>query len=192
MSEHLQTPSQTIGPFFHFGLMRYGVDEIDPERSAGTPIVVEGDVIDGAGDIVSDAMVEIWQADGGGRYRHPADGRVGDVPSSFIGFGRVASTDEGSFRFTSAMPGTVPGPDGTIQAPHLNVQVFARGLLDHLATRIYFPGHPANADDPILAQVPEARRGTLIAREQGKDVDTVVYRFDIVLQGEGETVFFEV
>ena len=192
MSERPQTPAQTVGPFFHFALMRHGVDQLDPKQEAGSPLVVAGYVIDGAGEVVSDAMVEIWQADGGGRYRHPADGRVGDVPTSFIGFGRVASTDDGIFRFTSAMPGTVPGPDGALQAPHLNVQVFARGLLDHLATRIYFPDHPANEDDPILARVPEQRRDTLIAREEGSEGEALVYRFDIVLQGEDETVFFEV
>ena len=192
MSELPQTTAQTVGPFFHFALMRDGVDELDPDREAGTPIVVTGTVLDGAGEPVSDAMVEIWQADGGGRYRHPADGRVGDVPTDFIGFGRVASSDAGSFRLTTAMPGTVPGPDGTVQAPHLNVQVFARGLLDHLTTRLYFPDHPANAEDPVLARVPEARRHTLVARAEGEQDGVPVYRFDVVLQGEDETVFFDV
>ena len=191
MTELPQTTSQTVGPFFHFALMRDGVDELDPERAAGTPIVITGAVLDGAGDPVSDAMVEIWQADGGGRYRHPADGRVGDVPTSFIGFGRMASTDEGVYRASTAMPGTVPGPDGSVQAPHLNVQIFARGLLDHLSTRIYFPDHPANAEDPVLARVPASRRDTLMARPDGSDGDVPVYRFDVVLQGEGETVFFD-
>ena len=191
MTELPQTTSQTVGPFFHFALMRDGVDELDPERAAGTPIVITGAVLDGAGDPVSDAMVEIWQADGGGRYRHPADGRVGDVPTSFIGFGRMASTDEGVYRASTAMPGTVPGPDGSVQAPHLNVQIFARGLLDHLSTRIYFPDHPANAEDPVLARVPESRRDTLMARPDGSDGDVPVYRFDVVLQGEGETAFFD-
>ena len=191
MTELPQTTAQTVGPFFHFALMRDGVDELDPDREAGTPIVITGAVRDGAGDPVSDAMVEIWQADGGGRYRHPADGRVGDVPTNFIGFGRVASTDEGTYRAATAMPGTVPGPDGSVQAPHLNVQIFARGLLDHLSTRIYFPDHPANAEDPVLARVPEARRDTLYARADGADGDVPVYRFDVVLQGEDETVFFD-
>ncbi len=192
MSGRPQTPSQTIGPFFHDALMRYGVDQIDPDAEAGAPIVVVGSVLDGAGDIVSDAMVEVWQADGSGRYRHPADGRVGDVPSSFIGFGRVASTDEGTFRVSTAMPGTVPGPNGSIQAPHLSVQIFARGLLDRLCTRIYFPDLTENADDPVLGQVPEERRDTLIARPEGQEGGASIYRFDIVLQGEGETVFFDV
>lgn len=191
MSELPQTPSQTIGPFFHDALMRYGVDRVDPEGAAGSPVAVHGSVLDGAGEVVTDAMVELWQADGGGRYRHPADGRVADVPSSFIGFGRVA-TDDGAFRVETAMPGTVPGPHGSIQAPHLSLQIFARGLLDRLSTRVYFPDHPANADDPVLAQVPETRRDTLIAQPEGQDGEAAVFRFDVVLQGEGETVFFEV
>ncbi len=193
MTQRPQTTAQTIGPFFHFALMRDGVDELDPDQAAGTPIIVTGTVLDGAGDPITDAMVEIWQADGGGRYRHPADGRVGDVPTSFIGFGRVASDDDdGTFRAATAMPGTIPGPDGSVQAPHLNVQVFARGLLDHLSTRMYFPDNPANGDDPVLAAVPADRRDTLIARHEGDEGGVPVYRFDLVLQGEGETVFFDI
>lgn len=184
-----QTPAQTVGPFFHDALMRDGVEDLDPDDVAGTPIVVEGIVVDGQGQPVTDAMVEVWQADGSGRYRHPVDGRSGDVPSAFIGFGRVASSSDGSYRIRTVMPGTVPGR-GAVQAPHLNVQVFARGLLDHLTTRIYFEGHPANDDDAVLATVPLERRRTLIAAADG-DADGR-YRFDIVLQGDGETVFFDV
>lgn len=191
MSDRLQTPAQTIGPFFHDALMRDGVDELDPEGAAGSPLVIEARVLDGAGNVVDDAMVEVWQADGGGRYRHPADGRAPDVPSSFIGFGRVAATDDGRYRVSTVMPGTVPGRDGAVQAPHLNVHVFGRGLLDKLATRIYFPAQPANEDDPVLTSVPPARRPTLIAEADG-DLDGVPrFRFDIVLQGDGETVFFD-
>jgi protocatechuate 3,4-dioxygenase, alpha subunit len=192
MTEHLQTPAQTVGPFFHDALVEHPVDDLDPDGQAGTPVVVEGSVRDGAGEVVGDAMVEVWQSDGGGRYRHPADGRSSDVPSSFIGFGRVATAkDDGSFRLRTVLPGTVPGRDGTVQAPHLNVHLFARGLLDKLATRIYFEGHEANAADPVLASVPAERRDTLIARREGEDDGVPRYRFDIVLQGEGETVFFD-
>ena len=191
MSSYPQTPAQTIGPFFHDALMRDGVDDLDPEGLAGSPIVIEGTVRDGAGETVGDAMVEIWQSDGAGRYRHPADGRSSDVPSSFIGFGRVASADDGSFRVRTVMPGTVPGRDGTVQAPHLNVHVFARGLLDKLATRIYFAGHVANDADPVLASVPPERRNTLIATPDGQRQDAACFRFDIILQGENETVFFD-
>ena len=191
MTKRLQTTAQTIGPFFHFALMRDGVDDLDPDRAAGSPIVVTGRVLDGAGDPISDAMVEIWQADGAGRYRHPLDGRVGDIDTDFIGFGRVATADDGTYRAATAMPGTVPGPDGTVQAPHLNVQVFARGLLDHLSTRIYFPDNPANDNDPVLALVPSERRATLIARHDGDENGAAVYHFDLVIQGENETVFFD-
>lgn len=187
-----QTPSQTVGPFFHDGLMKLAVDDLDPDRAAGSAIRIHGAVIDGAGDAVGDAMVEIWQADGGGRYRHPVDGRSSDVPSSFIGFGRVAATEDGTYHLDTAMPGTVPGRDGTVQAPHLNVQVFARGLLNHVCTRIYFAGNPANDADPVLATVPEDRRATLLAQPDGEMDGVARYRFDIVLQGDGETVFFDV
>ena len=191
MSSYPQTPSQTIGPFFHDALMRDGVDDLDPEGLAGSSIVIKGTVRDGAGETVGDAMVEIWQSDGAGRYRHPADGRSSDVPSSFIGFGRVASADDGSFRLRTVMPGTVPGRDNSVQAPHLNVHVFARGLLDKLATRIYFDGLAANDADPVLASVTPERRDTLIATPDGQHQGAACFRFDIVLQGEGETVFFD-
>ncbi|MFA9444085.1 protocatechuate 3,4-dioxygenase subunit alpha [Egicoccus sp. AB-alg6-2] len=187
-----QTPSQTVGPFFHYALTEEPVDRLDPDGQAGEPIVVLGTIRDGVGDLVADAMVEVWQADGGGRYRHPADGRAADVPSAFIGFGRVAtSRDTGEFRITTVMPGTVPGRDGSVQAPHLNLQLFARGLLDHLHTRIYFDGVAANENDPVLASVPAERRHTLIAHRDGDEDGLPRYRFDVVLQGEDETVFFD-
>lgn len=191
MSEYPQTPSQTVGPFFHDALLRSGVDDLDPAGEAGDPIVIAGTVRDGAGQAISDAMVEIWQSDGTGRYRHPADGRSSDVPTSFVGFGRVASTDDGAYQVRTVLPGTVPGRDGAMQAPHLNVHVFARGLLDKLSTRIYFTGHDANANDRVLAAVPEDRRPTLLARPDGEVEGVPRYRFDIVLQGEDETVFFD-
>lgn len=191
---HPQTPSQTVGPFFHDALMRAGVADVDPDRAAGSPVTITGRVLDGEGAIVEDAMIEVWQADGAGRYRHPADGRQADVPSSFIGFGRVATLDGGEFHLTTAMPGTVPGRDGAVQAPHLNVHVFARGLLDQLWTRIYFAGHPANDTDPVLTSLPEERRPTLLAQPvEGNgdgDGEAQAYRFDVILQGENETVFF--
>ncbi|MFA9430240.1 protocatechuate 3,4-dioxygenase subunit alpha [Egicoccus sp. AB-alg2] len=187
-----QTPSQTVGPFFHYALTEEPIDRLDPDGQAGQAIVVHGTVRDGAGDLVCDAMIEVWQADGGGRYRHPADGRSADVPSSFIGFGRVATAKEtGQFAVATVMPGTVPGRDGTVQAPHLNVQIFARGLLSHLHTRIYFEGAAANDADPVLAGIPPERRHTLLARPDGEQDGLPRYRFDVVLQGEDETVFFD-
>jgi protocatechuate 3,4-dioxygenase alpha subunit len=181
------TPSQTIGPFFAYALTprAYGGSELATERMApdgvaGERIRIEGVVRDGDGEIVSDAMIEIWQADSQGRY--DAGGNAG-----FTGFGRAETTAEGKFFFETIRPGALPGPGGTTQAPHLGVSVFARGLLLRLMTRIYFSDEAANAADPVLALVPEARRGTLIAQRG----DGGVFRFDIRLQGEGETVFFD-
>ncbi len=191
MNELPQTPSQTIGPFFHDALMRDGADDLDPAGEAGDPIVIAGAVLDGAGDVVSDAMVEVWQSDGWGRYRHPADARAGDVPRTFIGFGRVASTDEGTYRIRTVLPGTVVGPGGKVQAPHLNVHVFARGVLDKLATRIYFEGQRSNEHDAVLNAVPTPRRATLLAGNEREEDGVRYYRLNIVLQGKGETVFFE-
>lgn len=181
------TPSQTIGPFFAYALTprAYGGSELATEQVAtdgvaGERIRVEGIVYDGDGAVVSDAMIEIWQPDAQGRFN--ASGNAG-----FTGFGRAETTAEGGFHFDTIRPGSLPVPDGRTQAPHLSVSVFARGLLVRLATRIYFEGEPGNADDPVLALVPADRRGTLIAKRTGQGA----FRFDIRLQGESETVFFE-
>lgn len=189
-----QTPSQTVGPFFHYALTETPRDDLDPDHHAGRPVVIRGRVLDGQGAPVGDAMLEVWQADGGGRYRHPADGRAPDVSDGFVGFGRIATeASSGRFEVHTAMPGTVPGRDGGVQAPHLNVHVFARGLLRHLHTRIYFEDGPGNDQDPVLASVPAERRATLLARRDAtaSDATAVAYRFDLVLQGADETVFFE-
>jgi protocatechuate 3,4-dioxygenase, alpha subunit len=190
-----RTPSQTVGPFLHIGLTqgRYGRPEIFSSAVAepglaGTRIRIEGRVVDGEGNPMPDALIELWQADAEGRYAHPADGRP-LASNSFRGFGRCATSQDGSFAFDTIKPGPVPGPGGSTQAPHINVGLFARGVPKRLFTRIYFPGEPANAGDPILALVPAARRDTLIAKaEQGK---AGRYRFDIRVQGGGETVFFD-
>lgn len=191
-----RTPSQTVGPYLHIGLTprHYGHDfrEVFTNRVAdagmGTQIRVEGRVVDGDGNVVPDAMVEIWQADHQGRYAHPADGRA-LASNSFRGYGRCATDKDGGFGFDTVKPGSVPGPDGTTQAPHINVGVFARGILKRMFTRIYFAGDPANASDPILALVPAERRETLMARPD--PANPHVYRFDIRLQGGDETVFFD-
>lgn len=193
-SSHRQTPGQTIGPFWHHALLEDGVEVLDPDGVAGTPVVLHGRITDGAGAPVTDAMVEFWQADGAGRYRHPRDVRGADMPDGFVGFGRVATAADGTYRITTAMPGAVPGPNGTTQASHFGIHVFARGLLDKLATRLYLPAEATGADlhvDPVLAAVPADRRATLIAVADGTLDGVPAYRRDIRLQGTDETVFFD-
>jgi protocatechuate 3,4-dioxygenase alpha subunit len=192
MSENtsLETaPSQTIGPFFHYALFEEDLSElVAPDRPDG--IRVEGKIFDGAGAVVPDAMVEIWQANPAGRYRHPEDDRD-EVPldENFLGFGRVPTDENGGFSFVTVKPGVVPGPDGVSQAPHILVSIFARGVLKRLATRIYFPDEDeANEHDPVLASIEDPeQRSTLVARSEDG-----AFRFDIRLQGEKETVFFDV
>jgi protocatechuate 3,4-dioxygenase alpha subunit len=137
-------------------------------------------------------MIEIWQADAAGRYAHPADRRPGARRDpAFRGFGRAGTTPEGEFSFETIKPGPVPGPGNTLQAPHLNVAVFSRGMLTHAFTRIYFNDEAeANENDPILSLVEPARRGTLVAHRETTPTGTV-YTFDIRLQGKSETVFFD-
>jgi protocatechuate 3,4-dioxygenase alpha subunit len=190
-----RTPSQTVGPYLHIGLVpsQYGGREIfgpvvAEQGIQGARIRIEGRIFDGDGNVLPDAMVEIWQADSEGRYASPADGRP-LKSNSFRGFGRCPTDKDGSFRFETVKPGPVPGPNRALQAPHINVGVFARGILKRLFTRIYFADEPANASDPILALVPADRRQTLIAKPD--PARPGLYRFDIRLQGGDETVFFD-
>jgi protocatechuate 3,4-dioxygenase alpha subunit len=189
-----QTPSQTVGPYFAYGLApeQYGYQQtltsIAGSQMAegdveGERIRVEGRVFDGAGNPISDALIEIWQADSLGRYAHPADPRGSN--NTFKGFGRCGTgTDrQNRFWFDTIRPGKVDAD----QAPHLNVIVSMRGMLLHAFTRIYFPDEPANATDKVLRMVQAERRGTLIATRVGNGV----FRFDIHMQGENETVFFD-
>ena len=192
------TPSQTVGPFFKYGLTPDGKYDwndaftsnlVTPDAS-GERIRVEGRVFDGEGQPVPDAMLEIWQADSQGRFSDPQDKRA--LPNAkFRGFGRCGTDANGGFFFDTIKPGSVPDPDGKPQAPHLLLAVFARGMLRHLYTRIYFGDEKGNASDPVLALVPPDRRATLIAeREAGNG--NAIYKLDLHLQGEGETVFFDV
>jgi protocatechuate 3,4-dioxygenase alpha subunit len=181
------TPSQTAGPFFALGLIdaRWEV-EIDP-ATPGRRIRIEGRVLDGDGAPVIDALVESWQADASGIYRHPRTMVDHALPNdSFTGFARVATDAEGCFAWRTIMPGPVSEPDGLRHAPHIDLGIFARGLLNRLHTRLYFPQEALNARDPVLALVPPERRATLIAMSTGVDR----YGFDIRLRGAGETVFF--
>jgi protocatechuate 3,4-dioxygenase alpha subunit len=206
-----QTPSQTVGPFFHYGLpWKGGADLIGKSdmgarvdlfgedhyllnlsSPTGTPygevIEIAGQVFDAKGVAVLDAMIEIWQANAAGRYASVDDARD-DVPLDphFVGFGRASVDPDGFYRFRTVWPGRVPGPGNTLQAPHLAVSVFGRGILNRLATRMYFDGAEGNDVDPVLRTVPKERRCTLIARPR----DEGRWWFDIHLQGEAETVFF--
>ena len=190
------TPSQTVGPYFKYGLTPNGAYQwndaftnnlLTPDVS-GERISVEGKVYDGDGAVVPDAMLEIWQADAQGRFSDPQDKRA--LPnSSFKGFGRCGTDASGGYAFDTIKPGSVPDPDGKPQAPHIVLAVFARGMLLHLYTRIYFDDEAGNAADPVLALVPADRRATLIAKKAGAGN---VYTLDIHLQGDNETVFFDV
>lgn len=167
------TPSQTVGPFFSFAFDRVGRPDLVPTGSPGA-VTIAGRVLDGAGDPVPDAVVELWQADAAGRF--PDDGS---------GFGRCLTDVAGRYHFTTVRP----GPVDAVQAPHLDLSVFARGLLQRLVTRVYFPDREAaNATDPVLGSIADpTRRATLVARAGTDDAHLT---FDVRLQGEGETVFF--
>ena len=183
------TPSQTVGPFFHDALLDENRSELVlPDYPEA--IRIEGTVYDGEGEPVSDAMVEIWQANQAGRYNDPYDDReeLPLAPETFSGFGRTGTDADGRFSFVTVKPGPVPGPDGGMQAPHIMVSVFARGLLKRVVTRIYFPDEEeANAGDPVLSSIEDPGfRRTIVANNEGD-----VLRFDIHLQGENQTAFFE-
>ncbi|MBN9499854.1 MAG: protocatechuate 3,4-dioxygenase subunit alpha [Afipia sp. 62-7] len=189
------TPSQTVGPYFKYGLTpgsdyqwndAFGNDLVTPEVS-GERIRIVGRIFDGDGKEVPDSMLEIWQADSRGRFADPQDAR--SIPNAaFRGFGRCGTDNNGVYSFHTIKPGPVAGPH-ELQAPHILLAVFARGMTQQAQTRIYFEHEPANATDPILALVPEERRATLIAIREPGDVAT--YRFDVHLQGDLETVFFD-
>lgn len=207
-----QTPWQTVGPYFHYGLPWKGgadlvgrsdmgarPDLMPPEHFllsesnlSGTPqgdvIEIAGSVLDAEGQPINDAMIEIWQANSAGRYASLDDARQ-DVPldEHFVGFGRGSTDKDGVFRFRTIRPGRVPGPGNTLQAPHIALSVFGRGLLKRLATRLYFADGEGNETDPILNLVPEARRHTLIAQRRPDGT----WWLDINIAGENETVFFD-
>lgn len=187
----IATPSQTIGPFFHLCLT---VDEtagrLAGPGAEGEHVTLICRVLDGDGGPVDDAMIELWQRDASGAYNHPDDPRYADRDPAFRGFGRLATNDEGACAFETVRPGRVPGSNTAVQAPHINVSVFARGLLKRAVTRIYFSGDPANEEDAVLAVLPADRRDTLMAHQDA--ANPAVWRFDIRLCGEHETVFFEI
>ncbi|HLX79457.1 MAG TPA: protocatechuate 3,4-dioxygenase subunit alpha [Burkholderiales bacterium] len=172
------TTSQTVGPYLHIGLTPMTIENLAPAGVAGERISIEGRVVDGDGKPVNDAMVEIWQASAAGKYGG----------KDFRGFGRSPTDDNGMFRFQTIKPGRVPGPGGKLQAPHIAANIFMRGQLKQLVSRIYFPDDPANAEDPVLALVPAERRVTLTAKGAGK---SGAFEWNVILQGKDETVFFD-
>jgi protocatechuate 3,4-dioxygenase alpha subunit len=188
-----ETPSQTAGPYWSMRLGAPGENVLAGLKTVGQRVRIEGRVLDGDGKHIEDALLEVWQANAAGRYRHPADDRSDvSLDPAFTGFGRAVSAFEtGEYWFETIKPGRVPGPGGRLQAPHLNLVVQGRGILNPCFTRIYFADETdANAADPILATVPDARRATLIAALV-EATPTPTYRFDVRFQGPDETVLFD-
>jgi protocatechuate 3,4-dioxygenase, alpha subunit len=183
------TSSQTVGPYLHIGLTWLVTDNLVGPGVSGEKITIEGRVLDGDGAPVTDALVEIWQANANGKYAHPDDPQDKPLEPGFKGFGRVPTDDQGKFRFTTIKPGRVAAPGGGLQAPHINVLILMRGMLKQLTTRVYFPGDPANAEDAVLQSVPQARRETLLAKSVAGRAGAL--EWSVVLQGAGETVFFD-
>lgn len=183
------TTSQTVGPFFKIGLSWLYRDNLAAPGVSGERVEIAGRILDGDGKPVPDGIIEIWQANSHGKYAHPDDPQEKPTEPGFTGYGRVPTDDDGRFRFTTIKPGCVPGPDGKLQAPHLAVSVFTRGLLRRLITRIYFPDDPSNAADFALNLVDAGRRGTLIAKKI--DGRPGALEWNVILQGPGETAFFD-
>jgi protocatechuate 3,4-dioxygenase, alpha subunit len=193
------TTWQTVGPFFKIGLAWLYREDLAGANVAGERIEVTGRVLDADGNTVPDAVLELWQANSHGKYAHPEDDQNNPRDPGFSGFGRIATDDQGRFRFTTVKPGQVPAPEpsgnasagwASLQAPHINVSVCTRGLLRRLVTRIYFSDEAANASDFALLQVVPARRSTLIAKRSANSPSK--FEWDIVLQGLNETVFFDI
>jgi len=188
---YFMTPSQTVGPYLHIGLDWLNTTELAPSGVAGERIVLQGRMWDADGQPIPDGLVEIWQANSYGRYAHSADTRALPLEAGFTGFGRTPTDAQGRFRFATIKPGQVPGANGQLQAPHIMVHVFGRGLIKQLVTRVYFPGDAAHALDPVLLQVPAARRDTLIAKPVAGQTGSL--EWDIFIgSGGNETVFFAI
>lgn len=180
-----QTPSQTVGPFFHRGLIAGGDNVLVNDETVGERIHLTGRILDGKGAVIEDAMVEIWQPDAGGIFPHPADPNGARADPHFRAFGRADTAADGRYTFETVKPGAI----ALGAAPYINVRIFARGLLIHLVTRVYFDGE--GSEDPVLRQVPISRRHTLLAR-RAEDASKATYVFDVRLQGDNETVFFDI
>ena len=181
------TGGQTVGPYFHVGFDGLNTTDL-ASGASGEAIAIAGVVRDGDGAPIPDAVLEIWQANAQGRYAHPEDLQNKPLDPGFKGFGRIPTNAQGKFSFRTIKPGAVPGLDAAKQAPHLNINLFMRGQLMHLHTRLYFADEQANATDPVLVLIEPKRRPSLMARKTGPGA----YSFDIAMQGEHETVFFDV
>ena len=181
------TPSQTIGPFYWGTLVNAYRADLAPVGVSGERIEVVLTLHDVEGKVIPDGLLEIWQANGHGRYNHPEDRRNLPLDAGFEGFGRASTDAKGEAHFATVKPGRVPWPEGGMQAPHINISIFARGVLNRLATRLYFDGYPALTEDPVLKLVEPALRSTLLAKRDSKGA----WRLPIHLGGEQETVFFE-
>jgi protocatechuate 3,4-dioxygenase alpha subunit len=181
------TTSQTIGPYLRIGLEWMVIEDLAPKGVGGERVQIEGRVVDGDGKPVNDAAIEVWQANSRGKYASAEDKQDKPLETGFRGYGRSLTDEGGNFRFRTVKPGRVPGPRDRLQAPHLVVTIFMRGLLKQLMTRVYFPDEPANAEDPVLALVPAERRATLIAKKKGAGE----LEWNVMLQGSNETVFFD-
>lgn len=185
-----QSGSQTVGPFFTIGLIRGGENILVQDETVGERIYIEGKVLDGDGNPINDALIEIWQADAQGIYNHPADPRQAQADPHFFGFGRCGTNPEGRFSFKTIRPGLVPFAEERNQAPHILVRVFMRGMLLHAVTRLYFSDEAANENDPVLNSLDPAQRQILIAQREDT-ADTPTFCFNICMQGERAMVFFE-
>ena len=188
----IPSPSQTVGPFFNFGLTtNHALGIMAPDGAEGEHITLIFRVIDGEGQPTpGDSMIELWQADSQGHYQHPLDPNLAAADKNFSGFGRLETDANGVCVFETVKPGRVPSPYGGAQAPHINVTLFGRGLGKPLRTRVYFAGDAANADDPVLTLIPLDRRDTLLAKPVSGQLNA--WAIEIHLQGKAETVFFDV
>lgn len=186
----IPTPSQTVGPYLHLGLTVLTVPDLTAEGGKGEKIVISGRVLDGEGQPIPDALIELWQANAAGKYAHPEDPQDKPTDKGFLGFGRMPTDKDGRYRFVTVKPGRVPGPGNSLQAPHIGVCLFMRGMLKHLYTRIYFSDEAeANGVDPVLGLIDDAgRKNTLVAKRKA---GTNEYEWTIVMQGANETVFFD-
>src|ERR1700730_159672 len=185
----IATGNQPVGPFYHIILDRLLIPDVVGPGTEPEAITIRGRILNADHAPVPDGMIETWQANAHGKYAHPVDTQDKPLQEGFVGFGRVVTDGNGAFSLTTVKPGRVPGPGGVMQAPHINVSVFMPGLLQRVVTRIYFPEEPANAEDPVLRLVEDSRRATLVA----KDVSGggALLEWNVILGGEGETVFFD-